>query len=277
MLIKIDLVRIDGGTQQRAEINYDIVDEYVSSINDGAKLPPIEVVFDGSVYWLVDGFHRYHANKKAGFYDIEASVKDGTKRDAFIASLGANHAHGLRRSNADKRKAVLSALNDHELSGIGDTDIARLCYVTRTYVINLKKSLESVNVYTSEEPKTAPEKVVLKQQEQESPIFNDAQATQYHANDEEEDEHTPPPEYTELDQLRDTVSELQDTIEHLTDRCAKLGDEELPLSDMLDELKKENGVLKIQVEMITRSRNQLQTENAELMKQVKYWRKVAGK
>jgi hypothetical protein len=114
MKIKLDKIRIDGGTQPREDINEEIVSEYADAMREGDTFPPVVVFNDGVKYWLADGFHRYHASNKTGYLEIEAEVKRGTKRDAVLYSVSANSKHGLRRTNADKRKAVLTLLNDEE-------------------------------------------------------------------------------------------------------------------------------------------------------------------
>jgi hypothetical protein len=141
MNINLKKIRIDGGTQPRSEIDYGIVNEYADAMTEGAKFPAIVVFNDGANYWLADGFHRYHASKKLGFYEIECEVKSGTKRDAVLYSVGANSSHGLRRSNADKRKAVLTLLQDEEWSKWSDREIADRCGVSNKFVSNLRNSL----------------------------------------------------------------------------------------------------------------------------------------
>lgn len=110
--LKLKQIRIDGETQSRVQINDDVVSEYAESLKDGAKFPPVDVVFDGVDYWLTDGFHRWHAHNDIGALDISANVISGSKKDARIFAHGANKGHGLRRSNADKRKSVLGMLAD---------------------------------------------------------------------------------------------------------------------------------------------------------------------
>ncbi|MGH1591797.1 hypothetical protein ACRBEV_29670 [Methylobacterium phyllosphaerae] len=56
-------------------------------------------------------------------------MRQGGLRDAILHSAGANAAHGLRRTNADKRRAVLMLLQDEEWSGWADREIARRCAV----------------------------------------------------------------------------------------------------------------------------------------------------
>lgn len=80
-------IRTDGGTQPRAEISDEIVDEYTEALED---LPPVTVFYDGTTYWLADGFHRFRAHEKAGRPKIAADVKQGTLRDAVLFSVGAN-------------------------------------------------------------------------------------------------------------------------------------------------------------------------------------------
>lgn len=56
----------------------------------------------------------YHAYRAAGVDEVPAEVRTGTLRDAVLYSVGANAAHGLRRSNAGKRRAVETLLADAE-------------------------------------------------------------------------------------------------------------------------------------------------------------------
>ncbi len=103
--LKISRIRIDGGTQQR-RINQEIVAHYADII---PQLPPIEVVFDGKIYWLWDGFHRYYASLSLQLDSIKANVRNGTQRDALWLSFSANAAHGLPRT-AKERRYILSRI-----------------------------------------------------------------------------------------------------------------------------------------------------------------------
>lgn len=105
-------ISINGGTQARAEINMATVAEYADALSEGETLPPALVFFDGAKHHLADGFHRYHANAKIGATSMECEVRTGMLLDARLYAYGANQGHGLRRSNDDKRKAVLGMLSD---------------------------------------------------------------------------------------------------------------------------------------------------------------------
>ncbi|MEM5838726.1 ParB N-terminal domain-containing protein, partial [Pediococcus acidilactici] len=112
--LRLNQISRDGGTQSRAEINYSVVEEYVEAFREGATFPPVTVYYDGESYWLADGFHRVQAVEAAGIERIAADVRQGTRRDAVLHSVGANACHGLRRTNVDKQRAVETLLQDEE-------------------------------------------------------------------------------------------------------------------------------------------------------------------
>lgn len=142
-VLQISSIRRDGGTQPRDHISMEIAKDYSEAILDGAAMPPVTVFYDGSNYWLADGFHRVEAHLiLAGAElikpEIAADVHQGTQRDAVLFSVGANASHGYRRSNMDKRRAVLVLLNDPEWRDWSDRAIARRCNVGRDLVATLR-------------------------------------------------------------------------------------------------------------------------------------------
>ncbi len=143
--MKLDtcLIRTDGGTQPRAGIDRAVVAEYADAMHNGAVFPPVSVFFDGTEYWLADGFHRLFAAAEAGLSEIEAEVRPGTRRDAILHAAGANATHGLRRTNEDKRRAVTLLLNDEDWRQWSDREIARRCGVSNNFVGELRRSLSS--------------------------------------------------------------------------------------------------------------------------------------
>ena len=139
--MNLDHIRIDGGTQSRVLIDEQVVTDYAELYRSGVTLPPVTVFFDGTTHWLADGFHRYWANKKINCDYVYADVRQGTQRDAILYSVGANTDHGLRRTNADKRKAVLMMLEDDEWMQWSDHEIARRCGVDHKTVTKHRASL----------------------------------------------------------------------------------------------------------------------------------------
>lgn len=121
--------------------NQMVIDEYAEKMIAGAIFPPVVVFFDGSDYWLSDGFHRLNAAIQAGIGYINADIKEGDKRDALLYAVGANTSHGLRRTNDDKRHAVSLLLNDPEWCEWSDYEIAKACAVSRSLVQTVRDSL----------------------------------------------------------------------------------------------------------------------------------------
>ncbi len=139
--VNIKAIRIDGGTQSRVEIDDDIVSEYADAIKAKAVFPPMVVFYDGAEHWLADGFHRWHALNKAGKASTEIEIRIGTRREAVLFSFGVNGTHGMRRTNADKRKAVESMLNDPEWAAWSDNKIAETCGVSHPFVAEVRRSI----------------------------------------------------------------------------------------------------------------------------------------
>lgn len=143
--IQLSRLRLDGGTQPRVKIDTDVVDEYAERIKAGDDFPPVEVFFDGAEHWLAEGFHRYHAHAKAGKKTVACNIRKGTVRDAILFSCGANISHGLRRTNADKRRAVETLLKDDEWAKYSNRRIAELCCVSDPFVAEMKNQLLTVS------------------------------------------------------------------------------------------------------------------------------------
>jgi DNA modification methylase len=132
----LPLVRIrrDGGTQARVDIDVLVVDEYAEAMKTGAKFPPVIVFDDGRALWLADGFHCVLAAEQARLPSILAEVRPGTREDAQWFAIGANQTHGVRRTNADKRRAVLLALKHPSGRKLSIRQIAEHCGVAASFV-----------------------------------------------------------------------------------------------------------------------------------------------
>jgi hypothetical protein len=139
--LAIEKIRIDGGTQMRAELSKETYCEYRDLFLAGVEFPPVDVFYDGSIYWLADGFHRYFGAKEAKQKTIAVTIYEGTQRDAILFSVGANQSNGLRRSNKDKRRSVLTMLEDAEWVTWSDRKIAESAGVFHEMVAKLRKQL----------------------------------------------------------------------------------------------------------------------------------------
>ena len=141
--LQLNKIRLDGETQPRAGIDTALVGEYEMAMEAGyADFPPAIVFYDGADYWLADGFHRWHAQKKRGVTSLYCEIHNGTVDDARWYSYAANQAHGQRRTNADKQKAVKAALLHPKGAGMSDNQIAEHVGVSHTFVGKLRKEME---------------------------------------------------------------------------------------------------------------------------------------
>ena len=113
-------VLVTEGLQTRDGLAKAVVKDYAETLKAGRQLPPVTVVQDsvtGQLY-LADGYHRRDAAILAGRTMIDAEITEGTFTDAVRLAIRANAAHGLRRTNADKRNALrLAWENRQELFG----------------------------------------------------------------------------------------------------------------------------------------------------------------
>lgn len=149
-VLNLKLIRDDSSIQSRVKMDESVISDYAEKMESGEKFPPVVVFLDGTDHWLADGFHRVHAARAAGFKEIEAEVRMGTKRDAILWSLGANGKHGLQRTNEDKRYAVEQMLADEEWSVWSNAEIARRCGVSGRFVGNMRDALTNVTVNGSQ-------------------------------------------------------------------------------------------------------------------------------
>jgi len=116
-LLLLAQVRFDADCQSRVSLDEETVAEYAFRMQEGATFPPITVFFDGSDYWLADGFHRYAASKglarergDEASAEVPAEIRQGTRLDAVRHALSANAHHGKRREPGDYRKGYLIAV-----------------------------------------------------------------------------------------------------------------------------------------------------------------------
>ena len=269
MKLELNKIRLDGNTQPRVELNQEAVGDYADSLMAGAVFPPVHVFHDGSSYWLADGFHRYFAHKRAGKLDIDVDVHTGTLRDALLFSLSANSQHGLRRTNEDKRHAVLILLNDLEWSEWSDVKIAEAAGVSNATVHRIRKSLQL---------EQKPEKKYVDKHGNERVMNTGNIGRKQEAVEERQ-------QIERVDPVQEIAAELTALAEEniKLKEMVSLGVMEIPeeakldINEQLEQYRQKIRVLETENEAIRKSRDTLQNENAELIKQVHYWRKRCQK
>lgn len=144
--INLSQIEFDATTQCRASINNEAVAEYTElwvehGDKPGSPFDSDPVLFmDGTRFWIGDGWHRATSAKRAKRTSIPAEVRTGTRQDAIQFALGANRTNGVRRTNADKRRAVEVAL--HEFPDWSNRTIADASGVSEFLVRDIRKKLE---------------------------------------------------------------------------------------------------------------------------------------
>lgn len=260
MNIGLDKIRIDGGTQSRVKIDENVVAQYADEMLNGDLFPPVVLFHDGVDYWLADGFHRYFANKRINSPGIRADVKEGSVRDAILHGIEANNKHGLRPTNEDKRKGVMTMLKDIEWQDLSNREIGRICGVSHTLVNAIRKELEGkpsgnvstvkVNSRIAKVPDPAVE-------------FNEAEIER------------------EMQQAasENLQKENEDLRDQLTVAMAASTDdtEKEKAQSIIKDLRAQIRLLEIELKAVTTSRDQFQRENAQLMKQVAMQQKKLNK
>lgn len=125
-------------------VNKSTVAEYAEAMRGGATFPPVVVFRDPKgTHWLADGFHRTAAAELAGLAEIATDVREGGRREALLHAASANSAHGLRRTNADKRRAVALVLAS--FPKWSDRRVADACGVSPTSVGKARAQLSNLD------------------------------------------------------------------------------------------------------------------------------------
>jgi hypothetical protein len=152
--IAISTIRRDGGTQARVATDKDYVEELRTVLKSGGELPEVVVFFENEDRWLADGFHTVAAYEAEEKTYINAKMRKGTLQDAILYAAGANDSHGLRRTPADKRKAVSMVLAIPEYAERSDRWVAEQCRISDHLVASVRKE-STANSRSSEEKPTS--------------------------------------------------------------------------------------------------------------------------
>jgi hypothetical protein len=261
-VMNIGAIVMDERLQSRVEINEEVVSEYAEAILDGAEFPPVLIFFDSINYYLTDGYHRLLAHKRAEKVSILCEVRPGSITDAIFHSTGVNTSHGMRRTYADKRKAVMTLLDDFEWRDMSNSQIAKHCRVSPTFVSDLRKGVgkdtgDTVK-YTSPTGKVMEKKKAPGRAAKEPELKEPAKQDQ-------------PTDINE--QREEAIDFLLAENEELKARVAVAAMEGTPeekqaATELINELREELRITKIELAAVKQSRDQYQSENSQLKKQV---------
>lgn len=160
-------LRTDGGTQIRVKLDAEHVgrlSESYGTAKSQKDFPEPPVAFwDGTHYWLADGFHRKAGATDAGIGSLLVDVYDGTLRDAILWAVGPGNPNNAKDralpiSNEDKRRKVTMLLEDKEWREWSDRKIAEACGVSHTLVWDQRARLYPPTVNVDSKRKSLPAK-----------------------------------------------------------------------------------------------------------------------
>jgi len=137
--VKIKEISTDPDIQCREHLDDDTIKSYAEEIMAGDALPPVVLFRGNGKFYIGDGWHRVYGSIRAKKTTIDAETHEGGREKAFEHACGANRVHGLRRTNADKRKAVTMALDWWPKAT--QTEIAVRCGVSQHFVSTLRSKL----------------------------------------------------------------------------------------------------------------------------------------
>lgn len=260
--LNLNLLVLDERLQSRVEINEEMVAEYAHDMEQGDQFPPVTVHFDGIQYYLSDGFHRYHAARRIEKASIVANIIHGTFRDAQLYATSVNAKHGMRRTNADKRKAVMTMLDDFEWSQWSNAEIARHCGVSAAFVSNVRAEVEGTKPDTVKYRTATGEVAEKKRAPGRKPKAKAEEPEEEAADDTDERDAQQELIGILTKQLENTRAQAAINLMDATDEDKKLAE------NLIKELQEENRLLKIELESVKASRDTFQNENAQLKRQV---------
>jgi len=270
-VLNLGAIVLDPKLQSRTETNEQTIEDYADAIKLGDEFPPLLIYFDGTHYWLVDGYHRYHAHKKAGKAGVTCEVVNDTFTNAVLKAASVNCKHGMRRTNADKRKAVMTLLDDFEWQRWSNIEIAEHCGVSQAFVSNLRT--ESGKTSATVKYKTSTGKVMEKKKApgrapKEPELKEPAKQEQ--------------PKTEEFDPRDELIEHLTKENDELTMNLALAhmgGTEEQQneAREVMNALREEVRVLKIELAAVKQSRDTFQSENSALKQQCSMYQRQLKK
>jgi chromosome segregation ATPase len=208
--------------------------------------------------------------------EVEVKVHKGTLRDAQFYSLGVNDDNGLRRTIADKCKAVKTAFDDIEWSDLSDNKIAKQCKVSHTFVSNLRKKLsierQASKTVTMRGKKTTMDTTNIGKK----PAKEGPEAPKENPEIEESIKDYDPKD-DQIIELSTSNEDLRAQNEAYKAKEMILSGDQAKIDDEITGLRNQIKALEAELRAVKNSRDQFQAKNAELIKQVNYYKKQLDK
>ena len=261
--LNLAVLRLDGDTQARLALSQEKVQEYAALMEDGEEFRPVDAFFDGSDYWLADGFHRYFATKANKKTSIAVTIHNGTLEDAQLFAFAANKGHGLHMLATDIRHCIVRMLEHPRWGSWSNAAIAKHVGTSKMTVGRVKAAMS--------EPEESTEKKYVNKHGQETTMQTAKIGRP--AKRAEPPQPGPGVDY-QSSELADTINELAEENQKLKDAIAigawdATDIEKEDAQETITTLREQIRVMEIEVRTLRESRDMFQNRNAELMRTVK--------
>lgn len=131
--VKLANLKTADRYQPRAGVSEEKIADYtqiaVEAKERGEENPfrdPLHVLRTDKGDYILAGFHRLPALKKAKYDDAEAEIYEGDDLAALIHAGSDNAEHGLPYSNKDKKALLLRLLENKEIQALSNNGIAKV-------------------------------------------------------------------------------------------------------------------------------------------------------
>jgi hypothetical protein len=151
--LALDQIVVDPAIQPRESLAPDVVNDYQAEYQRGENMPPLVVYLIDGVHYLVAGFHRHEAARRAGRASLLCEIHSGSRDDAELAAIESNRSNAHRMSRADNNRAIVKMLKHPAWGQWVDAEIARRIGVdpktvaARRHELNYGKSIEDNRRY----------------------------------------------------------------------------------------------------------------------------------
>ena len=142
-------IKVESWLQPRDSLDAEAIADYTrvykSCRDKESPFPSWRVFLIDGKYYLTRGFHREVAAKAADRSTHICEVIKGTRQEALIDAAGSNADNGVRRTNKDKRRAVLMLLTSKDAPEWSNRFIATSTHTTHQFVNLMAKELAAEN------------------------------------------------------------------------------------------------------------------------------------
>lgn len=156
--INFEMINATPDLMMRVELSKDKIAEYAEAMKLGAEFPPLDCAEVDGELMLYDGFLRYAAYKKQRVTDVAVRIRVAASHDdAVLWAVQAGAYQDLKRTNADKQKAVKALLATDQYRNMTNVEIANAAGVDPSMVQKHRTKMRDDKVTVTLSPVKKPD------------------------------------------------------------------------------------------------------------------------